>query len=290
MARTPDGPPPPPAVQKLRLRYAKRGRLRFSSHRDFQRALERALRRSAVPMAYSAGFTPHPKVSYMGAAPTGTASEAEYLEIALAEAPDASEVRVTYYVPDKAVTRGTAQTMVRILSSDAARATSSRAEQVVFPGPVGKQWAVSHAGGEEEFLHRRRPGLKVTDLMNMPALVARSSAAMPIVASVLGLAPVRRLLDAGVQRFPVGPDAERRAAQAFVILVEIDPGRGKQRGVVVNGVDPYGLTAEILARSAARLASGKGRRVGVVSPAEAFDPVETLDSLAELGLSWKRLE
>jgi len=85
MARTPDGPPPPPTVQRLRVHYAKRGRLRFSSHRDFQRAFERALRRAAVPMAYSAGFSPHPKVSYAGAAPTGIASEAEYLEIGLSQ-------------------------------------------------------------------------------------------------------------------------------------------------------------------------------------------------------------
>ncbi len=83
MGRTPDGPPPPPAVQRLRIRFAKRGRLRFTSHRDFQRAFERALRRAGVPMAYSAGFSPHPKISYVGAAPTGTASEAEYLEIAV---------------------------------------------------------------------------------------------------------------------------------------------------------------------------------------------------------------
>ena len=74
-----------PAVQRLRVRYAKRGRLRFASHRDFQRALERALRRAAVPMAYSAGFSPHPKVSYAGAAPTGAASEAEYLELGVVE-------------------------------------------------------------------------------------------------------------------------------------------------------------------------------------------------------------
>ena len=59
------------------------GRLRFTSHRDFQRAFERALRRAALPMAYSAGFSPHPKISYVGAAPTGTASEAEYLELAV---------------------------------------------------------------------------------------------------------------------------------------------------------------------------------------------------------------
>lgn len=83
--RVPEGPPPPPVVQRVRLRYAKRGRLRFTSHRDFARAFERALRRAGVPMAYSAGFTPHPKISYVGAAPTGVASEAEYLEIGLAE-------------------------------------------------------------------------------------------------------------------------------------------------------------------------------------------------------------
>ena len=71
-------------MQKLRLRYAKRGRLRFTSHRDIARALERALRRAQVPMAYSAGFSPHPKISWVGAAPTGVASEAEYVEISLA--------------------------------------------------------------------------------------------------------------------------------------------------------------------------------------------------------------
>lgn len=85
MARQPDGPPPPPVVQRLRLRYAKRGRLRFTSHRDFARAFERALRRADIPMGYSAGFNPHPKISYLGAAPTGVASEAEYLEISLTE-------------------------------------------------------------------------------------------------------------------------------------------------------------------------------------------------------------
>jgi len=93
MARAPQGPPPPPVVQRLRVRYTKRGRLRFTSHRDFARAFERAVRRSGVPIAFSAGFSPHPKVSYAGAAPTGTASEAEYLEIGLAEPRDPSQVR-----------------------------------------------------------------------------------------------------------------------------------------------------------------------------------------------------
>jgi radical SAM-linked protein len=80
-------------VQRLAIRYAKRGRLRFTSHRDFARAFERALRRAELPMAYSAGFTPHPKVSWVGAAPTGVASEAEYVEIGLAEAREPDDVR-----------------------------------------------------------------------------------------------------------------------------------------------------------------------------------------------------
>lgn len=91
----PDGPPPPPVVQRVRLRYTKRARLRFISHRDFARAFERALRRGGVPIAYSAGFSPHPKVSYVGAAPTGVASEAEYLEIGLARQVDVEQLRGT---------------------------------------------------------------------------------------------------------------------------------------------------------------------------------------------------
>src|SRR5262245_63364363 len=83
MARQPTGPPPPPVVQRLRIKYAKRGRLRFTSHRDFQRAFERALRRGQVPMAYSAGFSPHPRISYAVFCLKKKTREAEDLEIAV---------------------------------------------------------------------------------------------------------------------------------------------------------------------------------------------------------------
>ncbi|HET8683144.1 MAG TPA: TIGR03936 family radical SAM-associated protein [Micromonosporaceae bacterium] len=80
-------------MQRIRIRYAKRGRLRFTSHRDFARAFERALRRAGTPIAYSQGFTPHPKISYASAAPTGAASEAEYLEIGLQRPVDPASLR-----------------------------------------------------------------------------------------------------------------------------------------------------------------------------------------------------
>lgn len=101
--RVPEGPAPDPAVQKLRIRYTKRGRLRFTSSRDFQRALERALRRADVPMAFSAGFHPHPKISYANAAATGTASEAEYFEISVTQRVEPESVRAAL---DEALPQG----------------------------------------------------------------------------------------------------------------------------------------------------------------------------------------
>ncbi|MEO9324847.1 TIGR03936 family radical SAM-associated protein [Nocardioides sp. C4-1] len=91
MSRQPPEQQAPP-VQRVRVRYAKRGRLRFTSHRDFSRAFERAVFRARVPMAYSSGFNPHPRISYAGAAPTGSASEAEYLELALARVVEPDDI------------------------------------------------------------------------------------------------------------------------------------------------------------------------------------------------------
>jgi radical SAM-linked protein len=89
----PAGDTPLPAIQHLLVRYAKRGKMRFASHRDVARAFERGVRRAGLPIAHSAGFTPHPKISYAGGAPTGVASEAEYLSLALTTRSEAEAVR-----------------------------------------------------------------------------------------------------------------------------------------------------------------------------------------------------
>lgn len=93
-AATDNRPNPSAApVAKIRLRYAKRGKLRFASHRDVARSFERAVRRAGIPMAYSQGFNPHPKISWVGAAPTGCASEAEYVELAVVRQVDPEAIR-----------------------------------------------------------------------------------------------------------------------------------------------------------------------------------------------------
>jgi radical SAM-linked protein len=69
---------------RIRVRYRKQDRLRFISAIDLGRVWERALRRSDLPIAYSEGFSPHPKVSFTDALPLGYASVAEYAELTFA--------------------------------------------------------------------------------------------------------------------------------------------------------------------------------------------------------------
>lgn len=69
---------------RLRVRYRKQGRLRFIGAIDVGRVWERALRRADLPIAYSEGFSPHPKVSFTDALPLGYASDGEYAELTFA--------------------------------------------------------------------------------------------------------------------------------------------------------------------------------------------------------------
>jgi radical SAM-linked protein len=68
---------------KVRLRYDKRGKIRFLSHRDLARVWERGLRRAGVRVAYSEGFSPRPRLSFGLALSTGYESLGEYLDIDL---------------------------------------------------------------------------------------------------------------------------------------------------------------------------------------------------------------
>jgi radical SAM-linked protein len=117
----------------MRIRYAKRGPLRFTSHRDFARAFERAIRRAGVPIAYSQGFSPHPKISYASAAPTGTASEAEYLEIGLNAVADADQLRAAL---DAALSPGLDVLDVRVATGRSALAERINASRwrIELPG------------------------------------------------------------------------------------------------------------------------------------------------------------
>ena len=74
------------ARERVRLRFSKKGTLRFIGHRDLLNTIERLLRRSGLPVAMSEGFHPKQKVSYVSALALGMASDDEVMEVLLDEA------------------------------------------------------------------------------------------------------------------------------------------------------------------------------------------------------------
>lgn len=118
---------------KVRLRFSKLGKVRFTSHRDTARIWERALRRAALPVSYSEGFSPHPRLSFGLALSTGHESLGEYLDVDLdlpASAVDLDDVVARF---DPALPAG----------SPLPRGFAVQGAAVVVPGTPSLQEAVT---------------------------------------------------------------------------------------------------------------------------------------------------
>ncbi len=102
--RLPELPPRPALnpVQRLRFRFAKTGAVRFLSHLETMGVWTRALRRARVPLAYSQGFHPQPKLAFGTALAVGVASEGEYADLVLNEhlVPTAFVERLNRVLPE----------------------------------------------------------------------------------------------------------------------------------------------------------------------------------------------
>ena len=96
---------------KLRMQITKDRDIRFISHLEYVRTIERAIRRAKLPAAYSEGFNPHLKFSLASALGVGVVSYTEFVEIELAEP---MEVEMAAKALDKALPRG-----IRVLAADA---------------------------------------------------------------------------------------------------------------------------------------------------------------------------
>jgi radical SAM-linked protein len=77
--------------QRFRVWFRKGERVRYISHLDVLRAWERSIRRAGLPLSYSQGFTPHPKIAFAGPLPLGFTSEAEIMDVTLDERIDPLE-------------------------------------------------------------------------------------------------------------------------------------------------------------------------------------------------------
>jgi radical SAM-linked protein len=163
---------------KLRIRFAKLGRVRWTSHRDVARMWERALRRARLPVAYTEGFSPRPKLSFGLALPTGCESEAEYLDVALRERVAVEEVTSTFssLLPE-GVDVVAAQVLPEGAGSLQEEVTSCRWEiDVPLVDPESLAAAIARVLGAEVLpVTRERKGRPVTDDLR-PSVLALSSA------------------------------------------------------------------------------------------------------------------
>ncbi|MFQ9523884.1 MAG: TIGR03936 family radical SAM-associated protein [Phascolarctobacterium faecium] len=102
---------------KLRMQITKEKEIRFISHLEYVRTIERAIRRAKLPAAYSEGFNPHLKFSLASALGVGVVSMAEFVEIELAEPMEVHEAAED----DNALPRG-----IQIMAADVTRTTHWR--------------------------------------------------------------------------------------------------------------------------------------------------------------------
>ena len=140
---------------RIRLRYSKAGRIRFTSHRDVARIWERSLRRTGLPVAQTEGFSPRAKLHFGLALATGYESDAEYLD-------------VDFKVDDMAVDE-----VLKSLVGVLAPGTMSLQQAVticdwdielldVAPGDLA-QWVDRVLGAATLMVTRERKGQKITD-------------------------------------------------------------------------------------------------------------------------------
>lgn len=72
-------------MQRLRVKFGRGPEVKFISHLDVMRFWERVFRRAGIPLAYSEGFTPHPRISLAAPLPVGVTSEAELMDVVLTD-------------------------------------------------------------------------------------------------------------------------------------------------------------------------------------------------------------
>ena len=172
-AKTPPRGPAP----RVRIRFSKHGKVRFTSHRDVARIWERALRRAEVPIAYTEGFSPRPKLSFGLALSTGHESDGEYLDVALRDHDDLAAANSLPALLDPALPDG-----MEVQAAEALAPGADSLQQVVTSctwhlevadvDPAAAEVAVARALAANELtITRERKGQSVTDDVR-PAILA----------------------------------------------------------------------------------------------------------------------
>jgi len=199
-------PPPPEAEEdrrKIRLRVRKDGRARHVGHLEFMTVFHRAVRRAGIPVRFSGGFHPQPRISFPDALPTGVESEAEIIDLDLfrpmgakeavdalnKELPEGFRVLEGAGLPPKTPTpcASTEAVVYRIASKehfppDLPSRIEAFLDASVVPG-------VREKGGKEIAVDLRRDVLAIEPTDDAIRLTMRKGSPIPVTAYLLGLDP-----------------------------------------------------------------------------------------------------
>ena len=107
---------------KLRIKFSKKGPLRFIGHLDIMRYFQKAIRRSDIDIAYSTGFSPHQIMSFAAPLGVGVESEGEYFDIEANSVTTAEDMIARL---NAEMAEGMAITGIRILPDNAKNAMAS---------------------------------------------------------------------------------------------------------------------------------------------------------------------
>lgn len=184
----------------------------------------------------------------------------------------------------------TAPALVRRRGRLVERGLSPVPMRVHIPGEK-HELAIPFPGGEALHLPHSYPWIKnITTNLVMPRPVAAAAMtfwsarpALRLVQLAGGLKPVLRWIDSQ----PEGPSEASRRKTPFKVYAR-GKGNNHVRGVVVSGIDPYGITGTISALGAKLLLDGAPKASGVVSTNQAFGAQRFLDELAPSGVSVAR--
>jgi len=68
-------------MQRIRVRFSRGEELKFISHLDIMRLWQRSLHRADIPLAYTEGFSPHPRISLAAPLAVGVTSQSELMDV-----------------------------------------------------------------------------------------------------------------------------------------------------------------------------------------------------------------
>jgi radical SAM-linked protein len=142
----------------VRIRFTKRGKVRFISHRDVARAFERAFRVEQLPLAFTQGFAPRPKVSFGLALSVGHESDAEYLDVQLAEE-----------VPLDTLARGVSDALPDGIGVTGAAALADRAP-ALQEAVTAVAYRVTVTGPDDARVHAADVRVAIDEALARPAL------------------------------------------------------------------------------------------------------------------------